>query len=135
MPRDVASWGMVDIAGITIVAALALFRLRQMLRWVRGEAQFLGITDSIIPGIAYSGQALPIAFRLPDGTEIHAALRNYMRRLPKVGESVAIRYDPRDPERVEWAAAVPVLAIVLLGLVAALVSLLWRSLHMAGVVA
>jgi hypothetical protein len=126
---------MVDIAGITVVAALALFRLRQMLRWVRGEAQFLGITDSVMPGIAYSGQALPIAFRLPDGAEIHAAPRNYMRRLPKVGESVAIRYDPRDPERVEWAACVPVLGIVLLALVAALMSLLWRSLRIAGVTA
>lgn len=136
MPCDVASQGMEDIAGIAVVAALALYRLRQMMRWVPGEARVLGIAKPFLGGVAYSGQALPIAFLLPDGREIRTALRNYTRRrLPEVGERMSIRYDPGDPERAEWAVTVPVLALILVGLLAALAVLVWRSLGAAGVTA
>lgn len=120
-------------AGVTGVAALALLRLRQMLRWVRCEATFLGLAKQLLGGVSYMGQALPISFRLPDGTEINAVLRNYSRGgLPRTGTRFQILYDPGDPEHAEWAAAVPLLALVCAVLLAVLVVVLRRSLRDAG---
>ena len=121
------------LAGLAGLAALALLRLRQMLRWVRCEATFLGIEKQLPLGMSYTGQALPISFNLPDGTEIHAVLSNYSRGgLPPAGARLQIRYHPQDPSRAEWAAAVPVLALVCAVLLAVLVSVLQRSLPDAG---
>ncbi|WP_338665442.1 DUF3592 domain-containing protein [Pararoseomonas sp. SCSIO 73927] len=120
-------------AAILGVAGLALLRLRQMLRWVRCEATFLGIAEPRRQGGSYTGQPMPILFRLPDGTEVRAALRNYGRgNLPRVGARLQIRHHPDDPERVEWASAVPLLALVLTLLLAVLVAVLRRSLREAG---
>ena len=121
-------------AFIAVVAGLALFRLRQMLRWVRTEATFLGAETPSFGG-SYLGQALPIAFRRPDGTEVRAALRNYSRGdLPRTGTRIAIRYDPDEPERAEWAASVPVLTVLVAVLLCILVAVLRRALHGPGLV-
>ncbi|MBP0496401.1 DUF3592 domain-containing protein [Pararoseomonas indoligenes] len=129
--RDMENlWLAADITG---VAALALLRLRQMLRWVPCEATFLGLAQQAAWGFTYTGQALPIAFRLPDGREVRAALRNYGRGgLPPNGARLQIRYDPDDPTRAEWAAAVPLLALVLAVLLAVLATVVQRALRDAG---
>ena len=120
-------------AGIATVAALALFRLRQMMRWVPGEARFLGIAKPVLWGTAHAGQALPISFLLPDGAEVRTELRNYSRGgLPPVGSRLRVRYDPASPERAEWAAAVPLLALVLAVLLAALFVVLRRLFRDGG---
>ncbi|WP_458098161.1 hypothetical protein [Roseomonas sp. WA12] len=122
------------VAGIAGVNALALFRLRQMLGWERCEATFLGMEKPIFGG-SYMGQALLISFPLPDGGEVRTALRNYSRGdPPRLGARLHIRYHPGDPERVEWAAAVPVLVSVIAILLAVLVVVLRRMLRDAGFV-
>jgi len=114
---------------------MALLRLRQLLRWVRCEAAFLGVANPPAFAVSYTGQALPILFSLPDGTEVKAALRNYSRgKLPRTGARMQIRYHPENPERVEWAAAVPLLALVVAVLFAVLVLVLRRVQSSAGMV-
>lgn len=126
-------WLAAAIAGVTL---LALFRLRQMLHWVPAEAIFLGFAKPL-PwwGGTYTGQPLPISFRLPDGTPVRAALRNAIPGGPRVGERLRIRYHPRDPERVAPASAVPLLALLVAALLYALVVVLRRSLRDAGLMA
>lgn len=86
-----------------LVTLVGTLKVRELLRWTRTRATFLGLPNAW----SYTGQKLPIAFTLDDGTEVRSTLRLFSRAgPPAVGTQLDIVYDPADPSRAEWAAAI-----------------------------
>ncbi|HEY4254638.1 MAG TPA: hypothetical protein VGM87_25775 [Roseomonas sp.] len=103
---------------------LAVLKLLQLLRWTRREAVFLGVPGW---GGGYTGQALPIAFRLASGQEVRTTLRHYGRGgLPAEGARLWIIHDPDEPGRVEWASAILIVALIGLALAGVMAATLVR---------
>ena len=107
--------------GLAVLMLLATLRLREMLRWRRCTAVALphaGLWTG-------TGARLPIAFTLPSGLRVEAALRQYGRGAPPpAGRTIPILHDREDPQVVEHAAALPFLALLVAGLLAALAAVL-----------
>ncbi len=108
-----------------LVTVVGVVRVRQLLHWTRTRATFLGLSSSW----SYTGQKLPIAFTLDDGTEIRSTLRLFNKgRPPADGAQLHIIYDPADPRRTEWAGAIFAIACASLITAAASATIIYHWL-------
>lgn len=121
--------GAVIVAGVLIGLPLTwLFGAdhRQMRRILRGPqvtAQVVGVVEhGTQDGPAYGGFAPMLSFRSAEGESVtasgHYVFTGNRRRVPAVGTTMRVRYDPRDPRQIciqGWDGAARGLSVFLVG--------------------
>ena len=98
----------------TLIAVIAAAKLWQLSLWIRSDAISMMAEHQIW---TYTGQRLPIVYKLLDGTTVETTLRlNGKSAFPRRGKPVSILYDPDEPTTVARAGAPVALALAVAGM-------------------